>query len=446
MAKSFEGIFGGIFDQNVHMRDSRHAANAYGFNKTNLVNGTPRHKFEFFVKFNFNNDNQAVRNFVQAFLNNVDQDIVTQMVKTVTMPSMTIDTEVLNQYNKKRISQKRISYSPVSITFHDSVEGRMLRLWEMYYEYYFKDGLANQKLDLGQSTGGGNTIIGKFLDSFFDAFNGTDAPEHRRDQYYDDTISGTFTDNYGYNLQRVGNTKYLIESIDIFQIHGGKFSRTRVMHPRVVAFAHDTLDYEDSSGLVEMRFEFDHEGVIYANINEQLNTNELERFRYGDFHELSNLITLRSPINGRDLTALALSRFPNVTTCGPGQITDSIGAVADNWLSSPFGSKVAAVVGQRNIQRVTGGVSDIFASIPGAIGSVAATSIFGGTVSFNPDPIQALKTTANHISRSVVNRTRDKFAAGVTGVVVAGASAVVSGVTSNDDDTEELAEGADDGS
>jgi len=105
LAKSFEGIFGGIFDQNVHLRDSRHAANAYGFNKVNLVNGTPRHKFEFFVKFNFNEADPAVRNFVQAFLNNVDQDIVTQMVKSVTMPSMTIDTEILNQYNKKRISQ-----------------------------------------------------------------------------------------------------------------------------------------------------------------------------------------------------------------------------------------------------------------------------------------------------------------------------------------------------
>ena len=443
MAKSFEGIFGGIFDQNVHMRDSRHAANAYGFNKTNLVNGTPRHKFEFFVKFNFNEADPAVRNFVQAFLNNVDQDIVTQMVKSVTMPSMTIDTEILNQYNKKRISQKRINYTPISMTFHDSVEGRMLRLWEMYYEYYFKDGVASEKLNLGQSTGGGNSILGTFLETFLNAFNGSDAPEHRKDQYIDDTITDGFTDNYGYNLKRVGNSKYLIESMDIFQIHGGKFSRTRIMHPRVSSFAHDTLDYEDSSGLVEMRFEFEHEGVIYANINEQLNQNELERFRYGDFHELSNLITIRSPIGGRNLKSAALTQYPNVTTCGPGSIVDSMGMASDNWLSSRFGQTVGAVIGQGNLQRVTGGVSDIFASIPGAIGSVAATSIFGGTVSFNPDPIQALKTTANQISRSVVNRTRDKFAAGVTAVVVAGASAVVSGVTTADDDTDdELAEGA----
>jgi len=429
LAKSFEGIFGGIFDQNVHMRDSRHAANAYGFNKTNLVNGTPRHKFEFFVKFNFNEADPAVRNFVQAFLNNVDQDIVTQMVKSVTMPSMTIDTEILNQYNKKRISQKRINYTPIAMTFHDSVEGRMLRLWEMYYEYYFKDGVANEKLDLGQSTGAGNTILGTFLETFLNAFNGTAAPEHRRDQYLDDTITEAFADNYGYNLKRVGNSKYLIESMDVFQVHGGKFSRTRIIHPRVSTFQHDTLDYEDSSGLVEMRFEFEHEGVIYANINEQLDQNELERFRYGDFHELSNLITIRSPISGRNLTNAALAQFPNVTTCGPGAVVDSMGMASGNWLSSRFGQTVSSVVGQQNLQRLTGGVSDIFASIPGAIGSVAATSIFGGTVSFNPDPINLLKTTANNIGRGAVNRTKNRFASGVGAVATAGLNSVVTGIT-----------------
>ena len=126
MAKSFEGIFGGIFDQSVFLRDSRHAANAYGLNKSDLSNGTPRHKFEFFVKIKFNTQ---LNDFVRAFLKENDQDIVHTMIKTITMPSMNIDTEVLNQYNKKRISQTRIDYNPISITFHYSVEGRTLRLW-----------------------------------------------------------------------------------------------------------------------------------------------------------------------------------------------------------------------------------------------------------------------------------------------------------------------------
>lgn len=430
MARSFEGIFGGIFDQNVHLRDSRHAANAYGFNKADLSNGTPRHKFEFFVKFNFNEADPNVRSFVRAFLNRADQDIVTQMVKNVTMPSMQIETEVLNQYNKKRISQKRINYNPVSITFHDTVEGRMLRLWEMYYEYYFRDGVATEKLDLGSQTGTGASFVDRFLDRFFEAFNGVEGAPLDRAEYKNDIIKNSFNDNYGYNIKRVGNAKYLIDNIEIFQVHGGKFSRTTIVHPRVSSFTHDTLDYEDGSNLVEMRFDFEHEGVVYNNINEQLSEDELERYRYGDFYELANLITIRTKVRGRDFNNVGLKGFPNVTTCGPGAQTDAFGAVADKILGNRIGSVVRDVVGDRNIQLVEGTLTDLVSSIPGAIGTVAAASIFGGTVSFQPDPKDVLRTTANTVSRSIVNRSRDKFKS----AVVSGIGAVVNGFNTSGDD------------
>lgn len=429
MARSFEGIFGGIFDQNVHLRDSRHAANAYGFNKADLSNGTPRHKFEFFIKINFNETDPAVRSFVRAFLDRSDQDIITQAVKSVTMPSMQIETEVLNQYNKKRISQKRINYNPISITFHDTVEGRMLRLWEMYYEYYFRDGVATEKLNLGSQSGTGSSFVDAFLNRFFDAFNGVDAARLDRAEYPNDLLQNTFVDNYGYNIKRVGNSKYLIDNIEIFQVHGGKFSRTTIIHPRVSAFNHDTLDYEDGNGLVEMRFDFEHEGVVYNNINERLSEDELERYRYGDFHELANLITIRTNVRGRDFNNVGLKGFPNVTTCGPGSQNDAFGAVADSILGNRIGSVVRDVIGDRNIQLVEGTLTDLVGSIPGALGTVAAASIFGGTVSFQPDPKDVLKTTANTVSRNIVNRSRDKFAS----AVAAGVGAVVNGFRTGDD-------------
>ncbi len=420
MPKSFEGIFGGIFDQNVHLRDSRHAANTYGFNKADLSNGTPRHKFEFFLRFNFN-QNPDVRRFVEKFLTVTDNDIVTTMVKTVTMPSMSIDTEVLNQYNKKRISQSRIDYNPISITMHDSVEGRTLRLWEMYYEYYFKDGDAFEKL----GKAGGNTSEPGFLTAFFDALGGKDAPKRNQREYENDIIKDRFNDNYGYNLKRVGNNKYLIDSIEIFQVHGGKFSRTEIIRPRVTSFQHDTLDYEDSSGLVQMTFEFAYEGVVYANINERLNSDELDRYRYGDFYELANLITIRTPIIGRNISAANQPGFPD-TSCPPAFVDRfaAAGGFLNNFISSPIGSVVAGVIGQQNIQRVSDGIGGVLGSIPNAIGTVAAASIFGGTVSFNPDPLQSLRTTANQIGRSAINRTRDNFQAGVA----AATSTIVTGI------------------
>jgi len=422
LAKSFEGIFGGIFDQSVHLRDSRHAANAYGFNKADLSNGTPRHKFEFFIRINFNKDADVSR-YVDKFLTQNDRDIVHTMVKSVTMPSMSIDTETLNQYNKKRISQTRIDYNPVSLTLHDSVEGRTLRLWEMYYEYYFRDGVAHEKL--GASAGGSTTFLGAFFEAF--AGGGAKSPQRNQMEYENDIITDRFNDNFGYNSKRVGNNKYLIESIEIFQIHGGKFSRTEIVHPRVTAFTHDTLDYEDSTGLVQMNFEFAYEGVVYANINERLNSDELDRFRYGDFNELANLITIRTPVLGRNVSASNQAKFPNTTplgcpgSAGSGLYTD----ISNRFISTPIGKVVSGIIGETNVQRIQDDIGGVIGSIPNAIGTVAAASIFGGTVSFNPDPLQSLRTTANRISRTAVNRTRDNFAAGVA----AATSTVVNGQT-----------------
>lgn len=428
MAKSFEGIFGGIFDQSVYLRDSRHAANAYGFNKADLSNGTPRHKFEFFIRINFN-PHPEVRDFVRAFLSDSDKDMVSTMVKSITMPSMNIDTEILNQYNKKRISQTRIDYNPISITFHDSVEGRTLRLWEMYYEYYFRDGVAPEKLGTGSAAGEVGGQLGGFLEGFLEGFSGgAETPKRDAREYDNDLIKDGFNDNYGYNLSRVGNHKYLIDSIDIFQIHGGKFSKTEIIRPRVTAFNHDTLDYEDTSGLVEMRFDFVYEGVVYANINQKLNQTELERFRFGDFNELANLITIRSPIRGRNIDIVP--SLPNIVTCGPGVVVDQFSS-ANPLLASPLGSTVFSVIGQRNVSLVQDSISSIVGSIPNAIGTVAAASIFGGTVSFNPDPIKALKTTGNIILRGAINRTRDRFAAGVAG----GITNVVTGIVTPESET-----------
>lgn len=420
MARSFDGIFGGIFDQSVFLRDSRHAANAYGLNKSDLSNGTPRHKFEFFVKIKFNTQ---LNDFVRAFLKENDQDIVHTMIKTVTMPSMNIDTEVLNQYNKKRISQTRIDYNPISITFHDSVEGRTLRLWEMYYEYYFRDGLANEKINAGTDK------PLSFFDAFVGAFTGTGGTTLTRNpsEFTNDIIKDKFVDNYGYNLQRVGNQKYLIEAIEIYQIHGGKFSRTDIIRPRVTGFTHDTLDYEDSSGLVEMKLDFEYEGVVYANVNEKLSSEELERFRFGDFNEMASLITIRNPVNGRILSEVP--RPPNVTTCGPGTIPDGVDEGKSSFWATPIGRGVGGIVGQTNLQLVQGSLSTIRDTIPGAIASVASTSIFGGTIGINPDPLQALKSSGNQFVRGVVNRTRDNFTAGVT----AGISNVVTGFSREDD-------------
>ena len=46
----------------------------------------------------------------------------------------------VQQYNKKRNIQTKITYDPSYNSFHDDNYGVTTALWETYYRYYYKDG------------------------------------------------------------------------------------------------------------------------------------------------------------------------------------------------------------------------------------------------------------------------------------------------------------------
>ena len=61
------------------------------------------------------------------------------LVKSCDLPSFTVTTETLNQYNRKKNVQLTHKYNPVTITFHDDNMGLIDQLWENYYNYYYAD-------------------------------------------------------------------------------------------------------------------------------------------------------------------------------------------------------------------------------------------------------------------------------------------------------------------
>lgn len=395
------GIVGRLFKQDVYMRDSRHAANNFGYNKSALNNGTPRHKFQYFVNFRFNS---AVTDFVKSFLDTPDQSFVTALVKSITMPNISIDTEVLNQYNRRKIIQTKLKPLPVTLMLHDTVEGKTLRFWEMYYEYYFKDGIATEK------TLPNSSIV-----------DGT--------KFKHDLLNTTFNNEFGYNLDRVGNNKQLIDSIEIFQVHGSKYSLTTLVNPRITTFTHDTLDYAETSGLMQISMEIEYETVVYSNVNERLRDfgeDVLERYRDGDYWQMANLITISNDVKGRNLRESLPAKpvvpegFPPITA-----VTDAPGSRSNTARTS---SPLSKLLGQQNIARLEDARDGIVSSIPGAISSVVSSSIFGGKVSFSPNPIKALKSTANAISRDVVFRGKEALRSTVKDKV----RSVIDGVKGND--------------
>ena len=215
------------------LQDNRQAAELFGFTGLQLNEYTPRHKFQFFVNFRFNG---AANGFVGSFLGREAQDQVAALVKTVQLPGLSVNTEVLNQYNRKKVIQTRIEPQTVSITFHDVVNGKSLKMWEMYYEYYFRDGV-------GKGGGGGVNMA----------------------QFPHDTVRPRFVDEFGYNLENVQDDRQLLNAVEIYQSQAEKITATTLVAPTITSFTHDLLDYSDGQSLMELRMDFLPEAIVYDN-------------------------------------------------------------------------------------------------------------------------------------------------------------------------------------
>jgi hypothetical protein len=324
------GLFGG---GTTYFDDSKHAAWNFGTKSTYYQDNTPRLSFQYFVRFIFN-DNVRCANgtkFVQRYLNTSEQAMLIPLVKSVDMPSATVDTTILNQYNRKRIAQTKVHYEPIALTMHDVVDGKTLRLWEMYYEYYFKDNLVVTD----PKTGGPSYDI-KHL--------------HATPPDTDDTLQIDFDSSYGYNMETVQNNKQLIKNIDIFQVHGGRFSAVTLINPRITSFKHDTLRY-DKNDLTEMTFGIEYERSQYMNYNMAFTDSifdELAKgvYQYGQFSELDGYAPNKPDFHERwrdpfepavnvtglpgkpDLSVLGnLERnIGNIINDIPGQIGNAVGA------------------------------------------------------------------------------------------------------------------------
>lgn len=247
------------------------------------------------------------------------------LVKSVEMPSMKIDTTVMNQYNRKRLSQSRIDFEPIKMVFHDVADGKTLKFWDMYYRYYFDDGNEpgrnqnkqnqsnNKKYSFERFVKNITPSINKDIlslpSSVKNLFSGG---PNRSSQLPTNTLGvkasmqnivseALNNHHFGFNLPQVQNVRNLIQSIDIYQVHGGRFNQVTLVNPRISAFAHDKLDYAGNDRTLELTFTFEYEYAYYTIQNLQLtdpakkrggesnNTSSIQQFKNGEFLELPAL-------------------------------------------------------------------------------------------------------------------------------------------------------------
>jgi len=358
-------------------KSSRHATYVYNQDSLSLYRNQPRFPFEFYVDIKLNKVGTTAY-YISQYFNNPNWEAVAPLVKSVDMPAFKIETTPLNQYNRKRLSQTKVAYEPIKMVFHDVADGKTLKFWEMYYRYYFKDGNEAGKNEAKmQSTNNGtspsieqfipklNPAIASLPGAVKDLFGQrpptgslmpTDTLGSKQDTQ--NIIADALTNhNFGFNLQTVGNVRNLIQTIDIYQVHGGRFNQVTLVNPRIAAFTHDILNYSTSDRTLELTFTFEYEYAYYTIQNMKLgggepnNTSNIEQFKHGEFLELPALAFNASLLNFIE------SNNPLLESDNP-----LLQRVGKN-VQSKIGSVVGAAVSDKVVRRVTSSALDGLANI-----------------------------------------------------------------------------------
>jgi hypothetical protein len=351
-------------------KNPRHATYNFNQDARSLYRNQPRFPFEYYININLNNVGSA-KTYISQYFNTADLAQIMPLVKTIEMPSMKIDTASLNQYNRKRITQSKIAYEPVKVVFHDVADGKTLKFWDMYYRYYFADGNEPGKNDPKQSQQKAksmsveqlvknliptvNPAIASLPSSIKSLFGGQSPPGVNSPTNTNgdkSAIQNIVTDtldnhNFGFNLPTVKNIRNLIQTIDIYQVHGGRFNQVTLVNPRVSAFTHDTLNYAAGDKTLELTFTFEYEYAYYTIQNMKLgggesnNNSTIDQFSHGEFLELPGLafnatlmdfIESNNPLLNSDNPIL--QRIGKNTQAALGNVTGSVLSGAVRSVSS----------------------------------------------------------------------------------------------------------------
>jgi len=238
---------------NNSLRDYTHASKTF---TTNAFELKPRYKFLFHVSFTLN---IAESPFLRGAFGNDDVTDLSLAVKTIDLPKYTIDTETLNQYNRKRIIQKKINYDPINVTFHDTSGDLIRKMWYYYMTYYYKD--ATQRYLAPNNTNGSNGADAQRQAGF--GYNASDIYAKERVGNVNDWgfIGETFND--GSTNGVAGGKPAFFRDIRIYGMDQRKFAEYVLINPMITAWSHDQYNYSEASGIMQNSMTIAYETVKY---------------------------------------------------------------------------------------------------------------------------------------------------------------------------------------
>lgn len=224
-----DNVASGALNPKGNLADFAHAARTFVDDNHRLA---PKVKFLYHVSFSINPQAASI---IPQFAER-HKDEISLLVKTAQLPSFNIQTDVKHQYNRKKVIQKRIDYSPVTLTFHDDNIGVTTALWEAYYRYYYRDG---NYAKVGPA--GGVEPINRYYENS-SLFN---------DKQY----------RYGFDNDSISP---FFNQITIYQMSRKRYTAFTLINPLIASWTHDTMDYSDQGTGVESSMQIEYETVHYS--------------------------------------------------------------------------------------------------------------------------------------------------------------------------------------
>ena len=224
------------------MRDFTHASRLYLDNNYALA---PKTSWIYYVVFSI--DPRAI---TEVQWKNQRRDYEAGMlVKSCDLPKFSIQTETLNQYNRKTNVQTKINYTPISFTFHDDQSNVTNSLWVNYFRYYYRDTWHGQRVGMTS-----------------ELTNKPAAYKNNKYEGVDSYTSGTdgrpgTPGSYGLNNNQ---SVPFFNAITIYQLNQKRFTSYVIVNPLITAWEHDKLDQTSGSKFAENKMTIAYESVFYG--------------------------------------------------------------------------------------------------------------------------------------------------------------------------------------
>ena len=203
------------------LRDQQHAARLFNADQFRLA---PKQKFLFHVAFGINSAALLDTTLVQRHGTEINM-----LVKSLDLPAYEVKTEMLNQYNRKKVVQYQYEPREIGVKFHDDNMGLINHLWQNYYSYYYADPQAAKT---------------------FGSYN------RNATKSYDYIQTKYGLDN--------GSTDPFFTYIKIFQMARHEYVCYTLFNPLITSWNHNRLDYSQGNQTHEFDMRLKYEAVKYT--------------------------------------------------------------------------------------------------------------------------------------------------------------------------------------